>query len=131
MDVGKSLQPSERRIQYPGLIHKMIGEISGFLSSRAATLSRDLSGESMKQPLDPADNVREVGVTLSDSEWLAIRLLEDDVLARKLVSQELLQEVAKAQENIRATLHEDTKYILKQSKQIWAIIFYLSGAVNE
>ncbi|MHB1948395.1 MAG: Fe(2+) transporter permease subunit FeoB [Gammaproteobacteria bacterium] len=86
--IGKSLQPSEKKIKYPELIQKVIGEIRASL----APGSKDAS------------------------EWLAIRLLEDDVLAHNLITQELQQQVIKAQIRIRDTLHEDADILLADAR---------------
>ena len=62
-----------------------------------------------------ADTVHSTHANIN-KEWLATRLLEDDLLVRKLVHPDVLPTVVKWQQTIRAELHEDPDILLADAR---------------
>lgn len=90
-DVAKSLQPSEKKIPYVNALESAIQEL--VISAESVSLEKNVS-----------------------KEWLATRLLEDDVYARSLASDTLLARATQLQHQIRAELDEDADILLADAR---------------
>jgi len=83
-----ALTKANTLIQYPALIMKIVAEIAHQI------------------PTAPHVN----------TQWLALRLLEDDLFVRQFVPDTLLQKIPDYQQTIRTTLNEDSDIVLADAR---------------
>jgi len=102
---------SHVKIPYAQPIPAIISEISSLiqasnypfvLSRRVSAVSKDVLGSSQDKRLSP--------------QWLALRLLEDDVYAQKQVASEVLQQLPFFQQQIHDAQQEDADILLADAR---------------
>lgn len=92
VSLGKSLRPSAISLSYPAPIERAITEIAQQLS--------------VQQSDSPQIN----------QAWVALRLLEDDVLAQACVDESIMVSVKAAQHEVRRHLNEDADILLADAR---------------
>lgn len=100
VELGKSLQASEKKIEYSDLMQKAVTEIKQLLLSKKV--------DTHSQENEKTKHIAK--------DWLALRLLEDDVYARSLVTKDVLPSVIEWQQHIRTTLNEDPDILLADAR---------------
>jgi ferrous iron transport protein B len=88
---------------------------------RAILAAKQLRAPQREIPCSPVitkaiHDVMTASHPLAQNKWLAIRLLEDDAIARAQVNEAVLKEVAIAQGHIRAALSEDPDILLADAR---------------
>lgn len=86
--ISRTLQPSVKKIPYPEVVEKNIEQLAALLQN----------------------------VQHENKNWLAMRLLEDDVYAQSFVPAELLARATDCKNAIRDKLHEDADILLADAR---------------
>lgn len=68
------------------------------------------------QPLPYPEPIQQAIAALNRQRWTAIRLLEDDVYIRNMMSQETLDQVTQQKAHIQQTMHEDADILIADTR---------------